>query len=41
MTHTATDMGQRRTGERRRKVHREDIDSLAARLIAETWLRNQ
>ena len=32
---------QRRTGERRRKVHREDIDSLAARLIAETWLRNQ
>ncbi len=31
---------QRRTGRRRRKIRREDVDSLAARLIAETWLRD-
>jgi putative pre-16S rRNA nuclease len=30
---------QRRTGQRRRKTRREDIDSLSAALIAETWLR--
>ncbi len=30
---------QRRSGQRRRRVRREDIDSLAAKLIAETWLR--
>ena len=30
---------QRRTGQRRKKVRREDIDSLAAQLIAESWLR--
>jgi len=30
---------QRRTGQRRRKTRREDIDSLSAKLIAETWLR--
>ncbi len=30
---------QRRTGRRRRKIRREDIDSLSAKLIAETWLR--
>ncbi len=30
---------QRRTGQRRRKIRREDIDSLSAKLIAETWLR--
>lgn len=29
---------QRRTGQRRRKIRREDIDSLSAKLIAETWL---
>ncbi len=32
---------QRRLGTRRRKVRREDIDSLAAQLIAESWLRDQ
>lgn len=31
---------QRRSGQRRRKIRREDIDSLSAKLIAETWLRN-
>lgn len=31
---------QRRTGQRRKKIRREDIDSLAAQLIAETWLRD-
>ena len=31
---------QRRSGQRRRKIRREDIDSLAARLIAESWLRD-
>jgi len=30
---------QRQTGQRRRRVSKEDIDSLAAQLIAETWLR--
>ena len=30
---------QRRSGQRRRKIRREDIDSLAAKLIGETWLR--
>jgi len=30
---------QRHTGQRRRRVRREDIDSLAAQLIAESWLR--
>ncbi len=30
---------QRRTGQRRRPIRRADIDSLAAKLIAETWLR--
>ena len=30
---------ERRSGQRRRKIRREDIDSLAAKLIAETWLR--
>jgi len=30
---------QRESGERRRRVRREDVDSLAARLIAESWLR--
>ncbi len=30
---------QRRSGQRRKKVRREDIDSLAAQLIAESWLR--
>ncbi len=30
---------QRRSGQRRRKIRREDIDSLSAKLIAETWLR--
>ena len=30
---------QRRTGQRRRKIRREDIDSLSAKLIAEAWLR--
>ncbi|MDP7154687.1 MAG: Holliday junction resolvase RuvX [Gammaproteobacteria bacterium] len=29
---------QRRTGQRRRRIRREDIDSLSAKLIAETWL---
>jgi putative Holliday junction resolvase len=29
---------QRRTGQRRRKIRREDIDSLSAKLIAEAWL---
>lgn len=32
---------QRRSGERRRRVRKEDIDGLAARLIAESWLRNR
>lgn len=32
---------QRRTGQRRRQVRREDIDSLSARIIAESWLRNE
>ncbi len=32
---------QRRTGQRRRKIRREDVDSLAAKLIAETWLREE
>jgi len=31
---------QRRSGQRRRRVRREDVDSLAAQLIAESWLRN-
>lgn len=31
---------QRRTGDRRRRVRKGDIDSLAARLIAESWLRD-
>jgi len=31
---------QRASGERRRRVSREDVDSLAARLIAESWLRD-
>ena len=30
---------QRRSGQRRKKVRREDIDGLAAQLIAESWLR--
>ncbi len=30
---------QRRTGQRRRKIRREDIDSLSAKLIAEAWLQ--
>lgn len=30
---------QRRTGQRNRRIRREEIDSLAARLIAESWLR--
>ena len=30
---------QRRTGQKRRKIRREDIDSLSAKLIAEAWLR--
>ena len=30
---------QRLAGERRRRIRREDIDSHAARLIAESWLR--
>lgn len=30
---------QRRSGQRRKRVRREDIDSLAAQLIAESWLR--
>ncbi len=30
---------QRQTGQRRRRVNKEDIDSLSALLIAETWLR--
>jgi len=29
---------QRRSGRRRRKIRREDIDSLSAKLIADTWL---
>ncbi len=32
---------QRRTGQRRRKIRRKDIDSLSAKLIAETWLREE
>ena len=32
---------QRQSGARRRKIRREDIDSLAARLIAESWLREE
>jgi putative Holliday junction resolvase len=31
---------QRQTGARKRRVRREDIDRHAARLIAESWLRN-
>lgn len=31
---------QRRSGQRRRKIRRKDVDSTAARLIAETWLRD-
>jgi len=30
---------QRQTGRRSRRISKEDIDSLAAQLIAETWLR--
>ncbi|MDH3509387.1 MAG: Holliday junction resolvase RuvX [Gammaproteobacteria bacterium] len=30
---------QRQTGQRRRRIKKEDIDSLSAQLIAETWLR--
>lgn len=30
---------QRRSGQRRRKVRQGDVDSMAARLIAESWLR--
>ncbi len=30
---------QRRSGQRRRKVRRGDIDGLAAQLIADSWLR--
>ena len=30
----------RRTGQRRRRVNKEDVDSLAAQLIAETWLHD-
>ncbi len=30
---------QRRSGLRKRRVRREDVDSLAAQLIAESWLR--
>lgn len=30
---------QRQSGQRRRKVRRQDIDSLAAQLIADSWLR--
>ncbi len=29
---------QRRQGQRKKKINREDIDSLAAQLIAENWL---
>lgn len=32
---------QRRTGEKRRRIRSGEIDALAARLIAETWLRDQ
>lgn len=31
---------QRQTGARKRRVRREDVDSHAARLIAESWLRD-
>ena len=31
---------QRRTGEKRRRIRSGDIDALAARLIAESWLRD-
>lgn len=31
---------QRRTGEKRRRIRSGDIDALAARLIAENWLRD-
>lgn len=30
---------QRQAGQRQRRINKEDIDSLAAQLIAETWLR--
>lgn len=30
---------QRRSGQRRRKVRKQDIDSMAAELIADSWLR--
>lgn len=32
---------QRRSGQRRRKVRQGDIDSMAARLIAESWLHER
>lgn len=32
---------ERRTGERRRRINKEDIDSRAAQLIAATWLRSR
>lgn len=31
---------QRRSGQRRRRIRKGDIDSMAAELIAETWLRS-
>ena len=31
---------QRRTGEKRRRIRSGDVDALAARLIAESWLRD-
>jgi putative Holliday junction resolvase len=32
---------QRSSGQKKRRVRREEIDSLAARLIGERWLRNE
>jgi putative Holliday junction resolvase len=32
---------QRRSGEKRRRIRSGDIDALTARLIAESWLRDQ
>ena len=32
---------QRQSGQRRKKVRKEDIDSLSAQLIAESWLREE
>lgn len=32
---------QRRSGQRRRKVRQGDVDSVAAQLIADSWLRQQ